>query len=653
MAPRASTRFFEMPELVAHLIQYLDLPGISHLMQTCRHQNALCTPALYYNVKAAYARNKNNNLFGSKESTQALARNVQHVRQVHLQLFDVVYYVNCNFAYQDQLAASADSTVGSPELTTRPLWLAPPAPHMYIVMPVPPMTHLTMLEVGLNLSSSTDCPYFLPTYRDPRATLTYVCWILDCNPHLIHLRLRHLVVKDHRDIRLLSKSIFGLKKLQTLNLGFDQWFKTESLELVSAIFFSCPPSLQSLEYLSVEQYIHWSDLVETEYLETEPGKLQPWEKNEKECGLPAMPRRQEPLAMLKELVLWEFEQPGLLEDNIRSFLAQCPNLLNLSVSAVTWIENVPNLAQEIVRSCPKLVNLTSKTQFRDEETQELMLRILGALPEQQVQSFCCSTDPPSKTTRLSGTQSLLWKQSSTLRSLTLDGCKNIDYKAVQVALIECKALEHLEVNWAAQSNPQQLCIDLESAVESPWACTRLHTLVLTVVIPDRPFHHFADGELPYYKRRPPTILTAAETEQFAQLEVLYQQLGKLTNLRHLNLKALFCDPEGLRLMSPYYRQNSFPGMLNLRNAATGRPGYLHLLGGLTKLRRLMGSVAVVTKETEVTVGMDEVQWMEKHWPALETSQFGGREYALPKVFQWFQEQRQRKGQQVDHCALGF
>ncbi|KAF9142264.1 hypothetical protein BGX30_003069, partial [Mortierella sp. GBA39] len=53
----------------------------------------------------------------------------------------------------------------------------------------------------------------------------------------------------------------------------------------------------------------------------------------------------------------------------------------------------------------------------------------------------------------------------------------------------------------------------------------------------------------------------------------------------------------------------------------GRPGYLQLLGGLTKLKELYGSTCLVIEETEATVGTDEIKWMDRLWVALETAQF--------------------------------
>ncbi|KAG0295294.1 hypothetical protein BGZ96_012067 [Linnemannia gamsii] len=95
----ATTQFFEMPELVAHLAhRFLDHRSISCLMQINRHLYAFCTPALFYNVFAGYHPEKRN-LLTSKDSIEVLARNVHRARQLQLYLVDMVYYVNCVFAY--------------------------------------------------------------------------------------------------------------------------------------------------------------------------------------------------------------------------------------------------------------------------------------------------------------------------------------------------------------------------------------------------------------------------------------------------------------------------------------------------------------------------------------------------------------------------
>lgn len=58
-------------------------------------------------------------------------------------------------------------------------------------------------------------------------------------------------------------------------------------------------------------------------------------------------------------------------------------------------------------------------------------------------------------------------------------------------------------------------------------------------------------------------------------------------------------------------------MLSLGDERTGRPGYLHHLAGLAKLRIFNGSVSAATDETKVTVRLEEAEWMRKHWPTLD------------------------------------
>ncbi|KAH7055122.1 hypothetical protein BKA57DRAFT_453084 [Linnemannia elongata] len=170
---------------------------------------------------------------------------------------------------------------------------------------------------------------------------------------------------------------------------------------------------------------------------------------------------------------------------------------------------------------------------------------------------------------------------------------------------------------------------------------RIQNLNLTIAIPDEPLHRSKElGLVPYYNRPSPTTLSPAETAQFQSLEALYRQLGALTKLQSLELKAIFYDPVGARAISTTFRLNSFPGMLNLKNEETGRPGYLHLLRGLTKLRRLSGSISATNEETKATIGMEEVKWMDKHWPTLVKADFfTNRDGNLSKPFLWFLEQR--------------
>ncbi|KAF9137833.1 hypothetical protein BG015_002596 [Linnemannia schmuckeri] len=591
-------------------------------MQTCRQLNVLSTPALYYHVKAVFEHpditvQRKHNVFSTSESVLALGRNVGHVRQLDLEPLEITYYVNCVFAYLQQQQERALLATASPPpsdeddstMTTtnwdrqqRPLWLAPPDPHTCTVHPMRPMTQLTKLVIQVDYYKSyKDCPYLLPKFSDPKATLTYVCWIMDCNPFLQELNLEALV-KDNRDLLLLTTSIFGLK--------FDR-------------------------------------------LQSDPGQVPIWQKSDQECGLLSsstttdVPMRQEPLTNLTALVLSDLNEEIVLEEEFRSVLEQCPNLEDIVMPTIAPIRNPKRLAQDIVQWCPRLIQVSHEYGIGDVAVWETMLWLLELLPEHQIQHFSCTGHALFTVPDLPANAGLLfWRHATTLKFIVLGGCRNFDSKAIQTILVGCSGLECLEVQWSARKDSrQQLCLELEDAIQVPWACTRLNYLALTVAIPDQPLHHPVEGVVPFYNRASPVTYSEAETRQFEILERFYQQIGALTELQTLALRAIFYDPEDLRPLAGVYRSNSFPGLLNLKNEATGRAGYLHLLGGLTKLKKLVGSVSMTTEETKVTVRTtDEPAWMVQHWPALLETQFYTIHEKIGTQFQWLKDEVANQGQ---------
>ncbi|KAG0295296.1 hypothetical protein BGZ96_012069 [Linnemannia gamsii] len=633
-------------------------------MRTNQYMKALCTPALYLNVIACYEPTKHN-LFSSKESTQALGRNVRRVRQLKLWLIDMAYYVNCVIAHQELLSAQSNTAVGDLEQQQRQqqqqqlmsryrsLWLAPPILHVRTVIPIPPMTHLTKLDIGMNWSLDAEhCPYYFPSHMDARETLIHTCWIMDSNPQLQDVRLRNLILDDDRDIALFTTSIFGLEELQKLNL----YVFTLNWEMLSegpwpptSIFFSCPPSLQSLEiYLSADE----DSLEGFSGHQRWPEGLHSKEVSDEECRSVTVPRRQEPLTHLIRLSFSDNigDDFAMSKADFLSILDHSPNLLDLMIPTVSPIGNVQTLAQEVVQRCPKVDRLNQVGIIRNGDAQELMLQILEKLPPQQVQRFGFQGIYP------------LWmwdaiefrflRHASTLREVIITCILNVDSKAIQVLLVECRALELLDIHRCEDESMESLAITLEDATEFPWACTRIRTLGLTVIIPVLPFYQLSPDVVPYYNRLSPTTLSAAEAEQFHSLEDLYRQLGALTELRWLRLHTLLSGLGAPDPRSPYPRANCyriypFPGLLNLSCEKTGRPGFLYHLAGLTKLETLLGSVSVTAEETKETVGTAEAVWMEQHWPRLKVAQFFGMEQEITEPFRWFKDQREEKGQSLD------
>lgn len=622
----ATERFFSIPELIVMLAKKLDYKGISRLMRTSRCMHELCTPALFLRVSAVY-QPKAHNLFASEDSILALSKNIHHVRELALGLLDVVYYINCVFAYQKHYS----QTTGQPP--SRPPWLAPPDPLRCRVFPLSPMTLLTKLDVDITVDVGLEkCLYHLRSYKDPRANATKVYWTLRLNPYLTHVTITGLAFKDTRDVRLLTTSIFGLASLQ--HLSVCGVFRTQSaLRMGPNIFFSCPSSLQTLTLKLSEFFGFWHGASTHDYYRLPPGSMDSWEKEDELCGLMTTPHRQEPLSNLTSLDLKCMEE-AFSEQDFLSILQHCPNLCDIKIPDIRDVNDKCQLAKVIAGSCPKLTNLEYRDHCEEGTDGLLMTRIMGALPPQQVKSLICGNRPfnvngPDAVT-------IFLMHSSTLQTLSLGRCEDVPSKAIQIVLVECRGLQIFETRWAGSRS--DLCIDLEDAIKFPWACTRVRTLRLTVAVPDDPLYRHT-GEEPYYMRPPPTALSAAEEDQFGQLEAFYRQIGELVEIQSLDLSVTFYDPQGVRPLNFNTRTNTFPGMLSTGNHRSGRPGYLHHLGGLTKLRELAGSVSAETGETKVTMGLIEAWWMNEHWPVLQSARFFQFKSNITDTFKWLQNQR--------------
>ncbi|KAF9934671.1 hypothetical protein FBU30_000995 [Linnemannia zychae] len=96
----------------------------------------------------------------------------------------------------------------------------------------------------------------------------------------------------------------------------------------------------------------------------------------------------------------------------------------------------------------------------------------------------------------------------------------------------------------------------------------------------------------------------------------------------------------------FYQRNAMPGMLNLPDTTTGRPGFLHLLSGWKNLESLVGSVALDNAETQYTVGVTDMKTMIEQWPKLSHAEF-----MLHGVMAW--ENRSEDGEKRPQLALDW
>ncbi|KAF9157000.1 hypothetical protein BG015_008503 [Linnemannia schmuckeri] len=272
---------------------------------------------------------------------------------------------------------------------------------------------------------------------DLEAISTQVCWILQLSSHLQQITLKRYIFKDDRDICLLTTSIFGLEKLQELSLS---WIPIEH-PLTLTLFFSCPSSLQALD-MELYEYYDQEGEYDDDYGDLGSEEVQSWEKGDGECGLTSAPRRQEPLIQLKSLNLKAVEEDVSVAD-LLSILQHCPNVSNLAMPKMDEITGTRQVAVAIAGSCPALSDMSYRVFCEGMANGELTLQIMDLLSQQQFKGYR-GNEASFELPELDAV-SLFRRHSSALQSLSLDGCRNFDSKAIQVLLTDCQALEVLEM----------------------------------------------------------------------------------------------------------------------------------------------------------------------------------------------------------------
>ncbi|KAF9341151.1 hypothetical protein BGZ91_010711 [Linnemannia elongata] len=260
--------------------------------------------------------------------------------------------------------------------------------------------------------------------------------------------------------------------------------------------------------------------------------------------------------------------------------------------------------------------------------------VMTHIPAQRIEEFKWTGFSDEIT--LARAQLMFNPHSQVLRKIVFEQGRGVHGGAIKVILTECPALEHFQAVIENFKYTFGSTIMLSDAIADPWVCTKLKVLDLAISMPD--MSRLAPGQDPYYKRAPIVELSDVEVELLGQLEKLYFQIGLLTDLTHLALRAVIGFTPGY-WQSPYHDVTMpFPAMLNLQDEQTGRPGYLDLLRGLTQLEELRGSLNTNSEETKVTVGWEEVRWMARCWPNLRVAAFAKDESELREPFVWLQKE---------------
>ncbi|KAH7043559.1 hypothetical protein BKA57DRAFT_109695 [Linnemannia elongata] len=412
--PDAFERFFNITELVDHLATYLAIKDASRLARTCRKMHARCTPSLF---RTLTVHDSTFRLFESTPALLALSRNSQHVRELSLQLYELVFYYNCLLTFQDINSHLSDTP------PTRPSWLPPPDIHAYQFIALPPMTRLSRLTVDVRRSGY--CPYKLPSADNPRGTFAQMTWLTSLSPCLTSVSLQRVSIADMDGCRRLGDVLAGLHAMKKLNLSIDSE-DNMGLAIFSQLFFSCPPSLQHFRF---------------EFNGSGAGE------DEGE-DVVAEAQEQQPLFNLKELSIRDIHDWNSAID-IRSIFAHCPNINKLSLSSVRGYREADEIEQFISDQCPRIESLDF-SDYNSDLFDPFPFRIMELLPPQQITDLwyhrALFNDSNFKT------EVAFRRHSTTLRSIGIHGKGPLPKALFPTVMKECCNLNELLIvcdilNW--------------------------------------------------------------------------------------------------------------------------------------------------------------------------------------------------------------
>lgn len=653
----ACDKVFAIPELVHKLAINLTQAELSNLMQTSHRLHAFCLASFYQHMNCHTGY-----LLDSPDALHALARNAQHVRSLDTGRTFSVYYFNAVLAFHEMaskllLSRGSDAAYAF----SRPQWVPPPDPRPCLLIPFPPMTHLTHLSVQIGLDYVQDgfegeC--FLDKYETTNH-VTQVCWILHLNPNLTQVSIFGIPTKNNGALYVLAKTISKLNRLEKLVLGLigreDLW----SL-LAYSYFLACPRSIQALavvfeeptgDYVDEDDNGSGGDDDDSERIEAAVHKIVAWDVN------------QEGARELNNLTFLALENlASLTTEGICEVFVDCPNLRHLTLPVLGSQVDVVTVGRTIGKGCPKLTEMISKS-FADDRRRTLVLEIMESMVAAPTLEKFVSVGSFEISSRLSAA---FRRHAAALTWVQFDFNKEMETPFIQLVLFECPNLERFILGGGAGWITDGPALTVSEVVERKWASSRIKELNLRISLGDlvpssfvpalssTAAHAAADAAHsaagvkeddeplePYYLRPTPILFTNQEQRQMTVLEKFYKQLGEQKELEVLELWRI--EPTSNADNDDPLRDLTFPALLSLGDPIAGRPGFLDLWRELKNLRSLHGSFSSYTDENRVIVGMREVQWIAEAWPELEEADFCpeppyGEGELLPH-FKWLSEIR--------------
>ncbi|KAF9542561.1 hypothetical protein EC957_001854 [Mortierella hygrophila] len=489
------------------------------------------------------------------------------------------------------------------------------------------MANLERLETTLIRGSfASTCYFYLETDNSPKTTLRQFCRLLDLSPRLTYLKAEWIPISNAVDLRLLSTSLSFLACLETLILDDIASSNDNWACIGRTLFNSCGPSVRVFSVnMSLPFYRKCSRRVAVDWSDANQAL------EDMERASPGIRDR------LQDLTMWSVvASSSSSEQELSSILKRCPNLKRLALPGIQNQSDNSNIIRFIQDHCPRVSSLafidwTCSNRYRV----AIPIWLMRSLSGQRIEEFKWTGSSEQITT--SRAQMMFQPHSQVLRKIVFGRCRGVTSGAIQVILTQCPALEHFQMGIENFTYVHGgAIIMLSDAIADPWMCTKLKVLDLGVNIHEMP--ELEPGQEPYYTRTSTVGLSDAEGQHLFLLERLYRQIGALTSLTHLALRAVFAGTS-MWMEHRHDVTRTFPAMLNLQDEQTGRPGYLDLLRGLTQLEEFRGSVNTNNEETKVTMGWEEARWMARYWPQLRVVAFAKDESELREPFAWLLKER--------------
>jgi hypothetical protein len=212
------------------------------------------------------------------------------------------------------------------------------------------------------------------------------------------------------------------------------------------------------------------------------------------------------------------------------------------------------------------------------------------------------------------------RHSTTLQRIELIRCSRLKSSTIQAVLTNCRALEVFKVR-APRIPYAAIALSLAHAIEHEWVCRQMRELEIVVRITR------SSNNPTYYLDSSRATWTKIDHYHWDDLRRFYAQIGRLTNLEVLDLKAINkqYNTSSLQMNRSLPHSPSsevcLPGLLALEDPTSGRGGYLSSLSGMTKLRQLRGSFVLTHPEVQTRIGEREIDWFANNLPALEVATF--------------------------------